>query len=166
MKQILFIDDEIDHLSDHIKALKDVGYAVVTQRTTDAALKQIVKPELDRFSLVVLDMMMPSPEEDPDDLVEPWEPLKSGSHLLLRIRRVAVGVPVLLVSNLDETDIQHEAWSCYERWCHDNGKDVSAAASDAQVRDVLKRDFRTWYRAKRRIPPWDLPRVVGQILGA
>jgi CheY-like chemotaxis protein len=163
-RKVLVVDDELDALEAHLGDLADAGYDVTTYKSTDEAIKSFLAGEATQFDVIVLDMMIPPPVENPEP-IDIWDGLRSGGHLLEILRRhTPEPVPVLLLSNLAEDEIQLEAWDRFEEWQHEHGREVPEARSTDEVRDVLRRHFRTWIRAKRRTPPWHFPKVLGGIL--
>jgi CheY-like chemotaxis protein len=166
---ILFVDDELDMLADHVRKLEEAGYAVTQRRRSDEAVNDFVNNRGRNYDLVILDMMIPAPEGDSHGaLFDAWDAMRSGGELL-RLLRDGVAdprPPVLLLSNLRDDEMLIEAWDRYEMWCHANRCEPAAASNPGMMADVLKTRFRTWVREKRRTPPWHLPKVIGDILAA
>ena len=161
---ILIVDDELDALEGHIASLTDAGVNVSTLRSTDEALREILSGDIQAFDLVVLDMMIPPPVENPEP-IDVWDGLRSGGHLLAILRRESKKfIPALLLSNLAEEEVELEAWDRFQEWAADNGASVPAARTSDEVRDVLCRHFRVWIRGKRRTPPWHFATLCHTIL--
>jgi len=161
--RVLFVDDEIDNLPDHLEELDRHGFAVKTIRSTDDAIAEIIEQRARNFDLVILDMMLPPPVETPDEFGV-WDGLRSGGYLLAMIRARAVNAPVLLLSHLDEDELSLAAWERFEEWCAGSGRAVPSATSPEELRAVLRQEFRVWFRAKRKTPPWALPDIAEQVI--
>ncbi len=89
--QILWVDDEIDHLKPHIMFLEEKGYAVDTINNGDEALEMI---EEKRYDLVFLDENMPG---------------LSGLETLRRIKTHQNSLPVVMVTKSEEESIMEDA---------------------------------------------------------
>lgn len=162
--KILFIDDELDAMNDHINALVNAGHEVTMYRTTDDALDVIgVRRHVGEFEAVVLDMMIPPPVRNPHPHLV-WDGLRSGGHLLLEIRRHSESVPVLILSNLDEEEVQLECWDRFVEWRTLRKLDLPKVYGASELRESLRKDFRTMYRSKRRTPPWAFPKVLDDLV--
>ena len=163
-KHILVVDDELESLQGHLEEAARAGFETTTLRTTDEALQHFFDNDVTRFDLIVLDMMIPPPVEKPEP-IDIWDGLRSGGHLLAILRRrVATRVPVLLLSNLAEDEIELEAWDRFEDWSAEAGQQLPDASSSDEVREALCRQFGTWIRAKRRTPPWHFPKLLEEML--
>lgn len=164
---ILFVDDELENMADHVRQLENAGCAVTQRRTTDEALQEFMSNRGLAYSLVILDMMIPPPDgEEYLSLVEAWDGLRSGGHLLhiLRERSQSPAPPVLLLSNLADDEVLIEAWDRYVIWCDKHGHALPSARNTDAMAQILQAQFGTWVHGKRRTPPWHLPRLVSEIL--
>ncbi len=166
-RRILIVDDELHVLNDHVHQLVTGGFEVAGVRTTDEAIREILQKDVRQYDLVAMDMMIPPPEAKPSD-IEVWDGLRSGGHLLLMLRKLTEDLPVLLLSNLDEEEVQLEAWDRFMEHRTRSGRAGAAPPvhSTGELRGVLERDFRTWFRSKRRTPPWHFPKILSDILAA
>jgi DNA-binding response OmpR family regulator len=88
---ILWADDEIDLLRPHILFLQSKGYKVITASNGDDSLKKASENDID---LVFLDENMPG---------------KSGLEVLLPLKQLLPGIPVIMVTKNEEEDIMDEA---------------------------------------------------------
>jgi len=88
---ILWADDEIDLLKPHILFLQSKGYKVITASNGDDSLKKASENDID---LVFLDENMPG---------------KSGLEVLLPLKQLLPGIPVIMVTKNEEEDIMDEA---------------------------------------------------------
>jgi DNA-binding response OmpR family regulator len=88
---ILWADDEIDLLRPHILFLQSKGYKVITASNGDDSLKKASENDID---LVFLDENMPG---------------KSGLEILLPLKQMLPGIPVIMVTKNEEEDIMDEA---------------------------------------------------------
>lgn len=175
LRTVLFVDDDIENMADHVRKLEDAGYAVTQRRTTDQALQEFMSDRAGGYDMIILDMMMPPPDREElsqyrneiYSLVDVWDGLRSGGHLLsvLREKNPEPRPPVLLLSNLDESELLLEAWEQFIVWCTRHGKTVPSAQSEAAMLTVLRDQFATSIRGKRRTPPWHLPEVVQTLVG-
>ncbi len=166
---ILFVDDELDMLADHVRKLEEAGYVVTQRRRSDEAVNDFVNNRGCNYDLVILDMMIPAPEGGAHGgLYDAWDAMRSGGELLRLLREKVDDPkpPVLLLSNLRDDEMLIEAWDRYEMWCHEHHAQPATASTPAMMSDVLQARFRTWVREKRRTPPWHLPKVIGEILAA
>ncbi len=166
---VLFVDDELDILTDHVRKLEDAGLVVTQRRTTDEAVADFVTNRGRNYDLVILDMMIPAPEGEPyHSLYDAWDSMRSGGQLLEILRQESrePRPPVLLLSNLRDDEMLTEAWDRYEMWCASLDRPVASASNDQMMAQVLRSQFGTWVREKRRTPPWHLPVVVKEILQA
>ncbi|MCH5217643.1 MAG: bifunctional response regulator/alkaline phosphatase family protein [Muribaculaceae bacterium] len=91
MEKILWADDEIDLLKPHILILKQKGYDVTTVSNGIDALEAL---ERDKFSLVLLDEMMPG---------------ISGLETLQRINQRHPDLPVIMITKSEEENIMNQA---------------------------------------------------------
>ena len=91
MDKILWADDEIDLLKPHILFLKSKGYEVTTVSNGVDALDALGR---ERFSLVLLDEMMPG---------------ISGLETLSRINQEHPEVPVIMITKSEEENIMNQA---------------------------------------------------------
>lgn len=91
MEKILWADDEIDLLKPHILILKSKGYDVTTVSNGIDALEALEK---DKFSLVLLDEMMPG---------------ISGLETLQRINQRHPDLPVIMITKSEEENIMNQA---------------------------------------------------------
>ena len=162
-RHILIVDDELESLQAHIDQAKQAGFDVSLMRSTDEAIHEFLRGDTRRFDVIVLDMMIPPPEENPDS-IDVWDGLRSGGHLLAILRDRDDQVPVLLLSNLAEDEIELEAWDRFEDWRSQHGHPMPDARNSEMVREMLRQHFRTWIRAKRRTPPWHFPKVLEEML--
>jgi CheY-like chemotaxis protein len=164
---VLFVDDELDILADHVRKLEDAGLLVTQRRTTDEAVSEFVNDRGRNYDLVILDMMIPAPEGEPyHSLYDAWDSMRSGGQLLeiLRQHTTEPRPPVLLLSNLRDDEMLTEAWDRYEMWCANHDRPVASASNHQMMAQALRAHFGTWVREKRRTPPWHLPVVVKEIL--
>jgi DNA-binding response OmpR family regulator len=88
---ILWADDEIDLLRPHILFLQSKGYKVIIASNGDDSLKKASENDID---LVFLDENMPG---------------KSGLEVLLPLKQLLPGIPVIMVTKNEEEDIMDEA---------------------------------------------------------
>jgi CheY-like chemotaxis protein len=175
MKTILFVDDDLENMADHVRKLEEAGFAVTQRRTTDEALHDFIDDRARSYDLILLDMMMPPPDQEElsrhhdefDNLIDVWDGLRSGGHLLgiLRSRHEVPTPPVLILSNLDESELLLESWEQFVIWCARLGRPVPSASTEPDMRRVLRENFQVDVRGKRRTPPWHLPEVVREIIG-
>lgn len=91
MEKILWADDEIDLLKPHILILKSKGYDVTTVSNGIDALEALEK---DKYSLVLLDEMMPG---------------ISGLETLQRINLLYPDLPVIMITKSEEENIMNQA---------------------------------------------------------
>lgn len=88
---ILWADDEIDLLKPHIMFLKAKGYDIVTVNNgADALAMASERP----FDLIILDENMPG---------------ITGLETLARIKQIAPGVPVIMITKSEEENIMDQA---------------------------------------------------------
>lgn len=166
---ILFVDDELDMLAEHVRFLEAAGYAVTRLRTTDEAVSEFLDNRGRNYDAVILDMMIPAPEREAHhSLYDAWDSMRSGGHLLeiLRSEAAEPRPPVLLLSNLRNDEMLNEAWERYEVWCNHRRRPVASASNADMMEQVLRAEFQTWVREKRRTPPWHLPVVMKEVLSA
>lgn len=88
---ILWADDEIDLLKPHILFLQSKGYKVITVTNGDDTLKMASENDID---LVFLDENMPG---------------KSGLEVLLPLKQLIPGIPVIMITKSEEENIMDEA---------------------------------------------------------
>jgi len=88
---ILWADDEMDLLRPHILFLQSKGYKVITSTNGDDTLKKAGENDID---LVFLDENMPG---------------KSGLEVLLPLKQLLPGIPVIMITKSEEEDIMDEA---------------------------------------------------------
>ncbi len=88
---ILWADDEIDLLKPHILFLQSKGYHLVTATNADDALSKAREQKID---LVFLDENMPG---------------KSGLEILIPLKQLLPGVPVIMITKSEEENIMDEA---------------------------------------------------------
>ena len=90
---ILWVDDEVDHLKPHILFLEDKGY---TMSKTTNGQDAVAMVEQDAYDLVLLDQYMPG---------------KDGMTTLREIKEIKPGLPVILITKSEEEDLMDEAIS-------------------------------------------------------
>lgn len=88
---ILWADDEIDLLKPHIMFLKAKGYEIVTVNNGSDALAMASE---NTFDLIILDENMPG---------------ITGLETLARIKQIAPGVPVIMITKSEEENIMDQA---------------------------------------------------------
>ena len=88
---ILWVDDEIDLLKPHIIFLKDKGYEVTTVNNGHDALDLVGNR---RFDIVFLDEQMPG---------------LSGIETLMRLKKIAPSLPVVMITKSEEESIMEDA---------------------------------------------------------
>ena len=91
MKNILWVDDEIELLKPHIIFLKSKGYHLTTAKSGDEALELI---EVNDFNLIFLDENMPG---------------LSGLETLNIIKDKYHNIPVIMITKSEEESIMEEA---------------------------------------------------------
>ncbi len=91
LRQVLWVDDEIDLLTAHFMFLKERGYEVTGAHSGDDALGHLDKQ---RFDLVLLDEQMPGMD---------------GLSTLEQIKRRDPNLPVVMVTKSEEEQIMDEA---------------------------------------------------------
>ncbi len=162
---IYIIDDEIDTaMKEYVDELGLEGFRVEGIRTTQDVITRLVGrsiPSKD-CELIIVDMMMPRPIELPKNA--PWNPLRSGGHLLEYIRNHAPLIPVLLFSNLPVADLRDDAFDRLGKWCADRSIERPHAKSYDDQQKLLEGLFRVFIHEKRQVPAWHLPVVVKEIL--
>ena len=90
-RRILWVDDEIDMLTAHVRLLEQKGYVVETATNGDDAL-QLVKQK--GYDLVFLDEMMPG---------------KGGLEALAEIKEAEPSLPVIMVTKNEAESLMEEA---------------------------------------------------------
>jgi len=88
---ILWVDDEIDLLKPHILFLESKNYSVITCKSGQEALEELVRSTID---IVFLDENMPG---------------ISGLETLTEIKSLASSVPVVMITKSEEEAIMEEA---------------------------------------------------------
>jgi DNA-binding response OmpR family regulator len=88
---ILWVDDEIDHLESHMVFLRERGYAVSGATSGDEALELIAQ---NNYDLVLLDEMMTG---------------RDGLSTLEEIKHIAPNLPVVMVTKSEEEDLMEQA---------------------------------------------------------
>jgi CheY-like chemotaxis protein len=91
IKDILWVDDEIDQLKSHIIFLESRGYKVTEASNGDDAVALVEKKS---FDLVLLDEMMPG---------------KDGLTTLEEIKEKSPHLPVIMVTKSEEEDLMDQA---------------------------------------------------------
>ncbi|MGB8656766.1 MAG: response regulator [Candidatus Zixiibacteriota bacterium] len=91
IKQILWVDDEIDQLKSHIIFLQSKGYEVTEASNGDDAVALVGKKN---FDLVLLDEMMPG---------------KDGLTTLEEIKEKNPNLPVIMVTKSEEENLMEQA---------------------------------------------------------
>jgi CheY-like chemotaxis protein len=89
--QILWADDEIDHLKSHILFLEDRGYRVTAVTNAEDAISMIKEKS---FDLVLLDEMMPG---------------MNGLEALNVIKDINPALPMIMVTKSEEENLMEEA---------------------------------------------------------
>lgn len=90
-RTILWVDDEIDMLTAHVRLLEQKGYAVETATNGDDALALV---RARSFDLVFLDEMMPG---------------KGGLETLAEMKETAPNLPVVMVTKNEAESLMEEA---------------------------------------------------------
>ena len=88
---LLWADDEIEHLHAHIIFLQKKGYEVTTVTNGTDAIEAV---EANTYDLILLDEMMPG---------------ISGLETLRRIKEISPATPVVMVTKSEEEDIMDQA---------------------------------------------------------
>lgn len=91
VKNILWVDDEIDSLKPHILFLEKKGFKLSTAVSGDDAIEMISK---EQFDLVLLDEMMPG---------------KDGLTTLEEIKDIEPHLPVVMVTKSEEESLMEDA---------------------------------------------------------
>jgi len=91
IKEILWVDDEIDSLKSQILFLEQRNYKVTPVTNGDDAI-ELVKKKL--FDLMLLDEMMPG---------------RGGLATLEEIKKISPGLPVIMVTKSEEESLMEEA---------------------------------------------------------
>ena len=90
-RSILWVDDEIEMLTPHLKFLEQRGYAVTPVSNGDDAVTMV---RTQGFDLVLLDEMMPG---------------KDGLQTLQEIRRINGTIPIVMVTRNETEDVMDQA---------------------------------------------------------
>ncbi len=90
---ILWVDDEIDHLKPHILFLEDKGYSI-TPVTNGGDAIELVKQE--NYQLVLLDQYMPGMD---------------GMDTLKELKAIRPNLPVIMITKSEEEELMDEAIS-------------------------------------------------------
>lgn len=90
---ILWVDDEIDHLKPHILYLEDKGYKLATVTNGSDAIEMV---KTHRFDLILLDQFMPGMD---------------GLETVRRIKEVRETIPIILITKSEEEWLMDEAIS-------------------------------------------------------
>jgi CheY-like chemotaxis protein len=90
---ILWVDDEVDHLKPHILFLEDKGFNMSKTTNGQDAVTMVGR---DAYDLVLLDQYMPG---------------KDGMTTLREIKEIKPGLPVILITKSEEEDLMDEAIS-------------------------------------------------------
>ena len=90
---ILWVDDEVDHLKPHIIFLEDKGFNMSKTTNGQDAVTMVSR---DAYDLVLLDQYMPG---------------KDGMTTLREIKEIKPGLPVILITKSEEEDLMDEAIS-------------------------------------------------------
>lgn len=91
LKNILWVDDEIDQLGSHIIFLEQKGYKITSATNGDDAVSLVGK---NSFDLVLLDEMMPG---------------KDGLTTLEEIKKISPNLPVIMVTKSEEEHLMEQA---------------------------------------------------------
>jgi len=91
IKEILWVDDEIDQLRSQIIFLEGKGYKITPASNGDDAVKLVGKKN---FDLILLDEMMPG---------------KDGLTTLEEIKELNPHIPVIMVTKSEEEDLMEQA---------------------------------------------------------
>lgn len=89
--KILWADDEIDLLRPHILFLEQKGFLVTTSVSGDGAIEWV---ERENFDIIFLDENMPG---------------LSGLDVLVKIKKIKKGIPVVMITKSEEEYIMEEA---------------------------------------------------------
>jgi len=90
---ILWVDDEVDHLKPHILFLESKGFNMTKTTNGQDAVTMVGR---DNYDLVLLDQYMPG---------------KDGMTTLREIKEIKPGLPVILITKSEEEDLMDEAIS-------------------------------------------------------
>jgi CheY-like chemotaxis protein len=91
VRQLLWVDDEIELLKPHFLMLKERGYEVTGAHSGDDALEFVQKK---RFDLVLLDEQMPG---------------RDGLSTLEELKKLDSNLPVVMVTKSEEEDLMDQA---------------------------------------------------------
>jgi CheY-like chemotaxis protein len=165
MKRVLFVDDEPEHVTYHVRALKEHGYDVQLIDMADTALRYCLYNHGDADAhlfvhhLLILDMMMPPPKDVQSARVEGG--LATGAYILGEHWRHHSDIPTMLFSNLTENE-------CVEatcRVCQSQLPPVPSGAAHSDLIAFLKQHLNVTICEKRRTPPFLLPGKVRGLIG-
>jgi CheY-like chemotaxis protein len=159
-KKVVIVDDERAPLEYHIEALESAGYEVAFQKLSTVALQWPSNPGF-KCDLAVVDMMMPPPPNASKAEFGLGE--FTGAMVVREIRKHRDALPVLVLTNHTEPEVQDVLWDEFSKYCSDRGKLVPPFPDK---REGLAEDFRVWFRTKRNTPPFVLLGIVQQILGS
>jgi len=127
-KRILWVDDEIEHLSSHVYLLEERGYKVLTATNGDDAISLLKKEAPD---LVLLDHMMPGMD---------------GITTLAELRRLDPNVPIVMITKSEDESLMDEAF----------GKDIAdflvKPINPRQLVSLCKRLLEKRGMIERRMP--------------
>jgi CheY-like chemotaxis protein len=96
MRSVLFVDDENVPTTYYSSALEHAGFTVVRAKNPNDAL---AAARMQRFDLVILDVMMPRGHYD-----DKTGGLNTGLFLFPDIRQLQPEVPVMMLTNVNNED--------------------------------------------------------------
>lgn len=99
MSNILFVDDDLYSMLTYVDVLEDAGFHVRQAITTDEALRQVESRD---YIAAVLDVRIPRGQLGE---VETAGGHRTGVALARRIRKELPGLPILLLTNSDDSKI-------------------------------------------------------------
>lgn len=100
MKNILFIDDEINRMDAHILALEMAGMNVTCVNTMDSAIEMI--KQITNYDLIIVDCMLTRSDKEYEDNIYG---VAGGQWIIKKIRSLRKDVPIVILTVFAPSEI-------------------------------------------------------------
>lgn len=113
--KVLFVDDEPEFIRAHIDTLIDAGYIV---RHVASYIEALAALEQETFDLIVLDLILPSNDDNVDigSVAEPSAEVGLKLHKVIREKLGKTTIPIIFFTVVGEMETRTQIWEVEQKY--------------------------------------------------